>query len=48
MYFRYFLIIYNKHFFYNTNGKKYINYHDFIESLPTVVYPKVGNNKVIN
>ena len=39
---------YKDYFSKMTNGKKYINYHDFIESLPTVVYPKMGKNKVIN
>ena len=39
---------YKDYFSKMTNGKKYINYHDFIESLPTVVYPKMRKNKVIN
>lgn len=31
---------YKDYFSKMTDGKKYINYHDFIDSLPEVVYPK--------
>ena len=36
---------YKDYFSKMTDGKKYINYHDFISSLPETVYPKVKNNK---